>query len=699
MVNQGPPPNGQYQPMPLAGFQVTSIDETNGQIPPGNIIDISGYVSLPLGGPSAQPPIASTNNGSAERNGVWNRLGFRGNNKNKVPVLTQQNISNPMGSMPKGRISVPIGRILIKQEAYDKIKKETDDYSPSYPENLDPAPPLAASATERERQEYADKEAKKSSYRANWGQKKWQEVGGMLVGRYQLDKSVTPNSYTVIIEGYMPVERDGTLAEFSITRGDFAAFTPRMRQQFPGCILMGIYHSHPNHKVFHSGPDLLALGKDGGNLTEDYQISMVMDPIMDDVRNRPAEVGIFVDNKEIARFGYQKPLNGLQPKPTAQAATPSPAAAPMVQQPIISAPPPLVAPPLPSSKAGPLPGGLIAPPGYVPAPAQTHTPPATTNAGPASGHRNDPKRNVRNLNPASPTPAAPLPVSAAAVPPALDPDIVIAPQTTASPTISSPAPVSTGASIPNLREGIYAKLVRDALSNRTGLHQTPIFALEFSGPGPHDRTAQEILSRLGLHGIPYDLQPLPRGDGTFFGADLLFDSSCLNTPLTAPKVADVIHNMGLDNSVARPWPVPSELIASEYLYHFFQKLFPGSQPVYSNDVAHADLDHTGGTPRIALDMVSGAHVTASPQRATMTTPEDDALRVTIQNAKMGGWNNLSIKTDNDEHFKKTFKAFTDEKFTMDQATQDRAQRLGILSPQSSGGRQPAVPTRTSVFTS
>jgi len=662
-----PPPHGQG-PSPIVTF---NSEELNGVIKPEEVIDVSSYINLPLQNSSSQKKAAvkvdDLTNKKKRRSlsevvsKAFNRL-YGVPEEASVPLKPVNTINQPP--------TIPIGNILIKPKAYEQIKKWSDTHS----QGPDP--------------------------------QGWKEIGGALVGRRRLEPNGT---YTVLVEGYIPVPRPGSLAEFSITQQDFVVLQPKMRQRHPGCVLLGIYHSHPGHGVFHSGIDKLALGKSGGVLTEDFQISMVMDP-----RHRESQVGIFVDNAEVGRFAYQTPLNGFQSQPVVQTPIPPSPLIPAARQ----------TQPNLGNKAGLLPGGWQAPPGYMPAPATPRAaptaPPAgqfnnpannvgrlqggysspsgtipdpaslpttmspqvpdpTTNAGPPSGSKN-------KMGKLTATPATTPPVSTAAgVPPAADPNAVtVAPQTIVPSAGPQVAPISAGASVPDPNNGIneiYARLVREAIANRQALPQTPVFALEFSGPGPHNQAARDILAELRLQHLSpndYALRVQTREDGTPFGADFLFDASTANPPLTEEKVSDAITKLGLGN-VSRSWPVPSSLIASEYLYHSFQQLYPGTQPIYCNDVAHADIEHTGGAPRIALDMESGAHVMVSPHRATMTTPEDDALRLTIQNAKLGGWKNLVIKTDDDAHFKKTFEAFVAEGFSMDPATQQRAVALGIAT--------------------
>jgi len=137
------------------------------------------------------------------------------------------------------------------------------------------------------------------------------ETGGILIGTF---KPFEAGKFRVSVEAVLPME-DGTLAEFSITQAQFAQASPVMRQRWPGMVLVGIYHSHPGHQVFHSGLDQLALGKKGGLLVQPWQFSLVIDHISKQ-KYAYGYAGIFFDNVKSAEFGIEKPfpdMFGLTP--------------------------------------------------------------------------------------------------------------------------------------------------------------------------------------------------------------------------------------------------------------------------------------------------------------------------------------------------------------------------------------------------
>jgi proteasome lid subunit RPN8/RPN11 len=143
------------------------------------------------------------------------------------------------------------------------------------------------------------------------------ETGGILVGKYETETEGGVIVHVVDVDGCIPMQ-DGTLAEFSITQQGFATANALMRQQWKDQSLVGIYHTHPGHGVFHSEPDKQALGRRGGILTEPYQFSLVMDHVTR-TRSRPnGEIGIFLDNQEIGRFNLEAPfpeMFGASPEP------------------------------------------------------------------------------------------------------------------------------------------------------------------------------------------------------------------------------------------------------------------------------------------------------------------------------------------------------------------------------------------------
>jgi len=130
------------------------------------------------------------------------------------------------------------------------------------------------------------------------------ETGGILVGSF---RRTFQGDYFVFVDGCEPME-DGTLTTFSISRQQFATALPQMRARWPGMLVVGIYHSHPGHGVYHSELDRRALGKEGGVLVEPWQFSLVIDPLLRSAKFPQGAVGIFFDNVERGRFGIDEPF-------------------------------------------------------------------------------------------------------------------------------------------------------------------------------------------------------------------------------------------------------------------------------------------------------------------------------------------------------------------------------------------------------
>jgi len=627
------PPSGSQVPPTLNGpNQIPSLEvtiEELGVIPSDGVINTAAYIKLPVGNQNSQTVVAKVE-GKKKKQPISQSPLFKwlgGPQEKKAPVQT-----TTTGKPP----SVPISNILIRPEAYQLIKECTDQHAQGgSPQN-------------------------------------WKEVGGALYGYRRLELD---NTYTVVVQAFIPTQHPGSLAEFSITQNDWVYICAQKVKDYKDCGLIGIYHSHPGHRVFHSGVDDIGMKN---TLTEDFQISMIMDP-----KSHDSEVGIFVNAqaangkfKEIARFPYMEPLKGFQPKPAAQAAKPSPTAGPIVQQPPVSVPPPLVAPAQrPLSKVGLLPGGYNF--GMIPDPASLPAgmPPQTTNPISTATSLNGLPYKPGNVGRLGSVPTgAPPPVSTAAVPSAPDPGITLTPQVI-YPSASPVLPANGG--LHDLMERTCAKLVREAYTAKHGLHQIPLCGLELSNI-PDDNKMKDFLQRLGLTG-EYELSPI----GT--GADLIFDVSNARSSLTEDQIAKAAQDAGISSQ--RPLILLPETIGAEYFRHSIQQLFPGSQAAHCGNISHADLCHTQSGPSLALDMTSGAHVNISSNRATMTTPEDDALRATIETAKAGNWQNINIKAKSDADFAKTARAFLDAGFALDPDTQRRAMDLRIV-PATQAGRQP-----------
>ncbi len=124
------------------------------------------------------------------------------------------------------------------------------------------------------------------------------ETGGVLVGRFL---SLADGAYQVNVEGVIPMNA-GTLAEFSITQNQMLEVKGIMRERYPHLVLVGIYHSHPGHTVFHSNQDRVALGKKGGVLIEPWQFSLVIDHISTNRDFPQGSGGLFFDNIQQSHF-------------------------------------------------------------------------------------------------------------------------------------------------------------------------------------------------------------------------------------------------------------------------------------------------------------------------------------------------------------------------------------------------------------
>jgi len=141
------------------------------------------------------------------------------------------------------------------------------------------------------------------------------ETGGILVGRCE---QISGLKTIVFVEDCIQTQGlHSSLVEFQITKEDWAKALPEIRNRFENqtnITMVGVYHSHPGHGVFHSPTDQKSLGRSGGVLTQPWQFSLVIDHISQNPTGSRGlgTVGIFIDNEKIATLSPHDVLQALE---------------------------------------------------------------------------------------------------------------------------------------------------------------------------------------------------------------------------------------------------------------------------------------------------------------------------------------------------------------------------------------------------
>jgi proteasome lid subunit RPN8/RPN11 len=99
------------------------------------------------------------------------------------------------------------------------------------------------------------------------------ELGGFLLGGYYLDK--TP--YVEVRHFLEAVDVRSGAASLTFTHETWSAMTREVADQFPGELIVGWYHTHPQLQVFLSGYDLFIHRH---FFKEPWQVAMVVDPVL-----------------------------------------------------------------------------------------------------------------------------------------------------------------------------------------------------------------------------------------------------------------------------------------------------------------------------------------------------------------------------------------------------------------------------------
>lgn len=134
------------------------------------------------------------------------------------------------------------------------------------------------------------------------------EVGGVLIGKVHAGDPAV-----VTVEVADPArEVQASSVHITFTADSWEHWHRLLDEQYAGCVIVGWYHSHPNHGVFLSGHDTFI---QQNFFNEPWQVAVVIDP----VRN---EVGCFGwDRGEIAPLpeDHVSPPLRRWPRPVAEA--------------------------------------------------------------------------------------------------------------------------------------------------------------------------------------------------------------------------------------------------------------------------------------------------------------------------------------------------------------------------------------------
>lgn len=126
------------------------------------------------------------------------------------------------------------------------------------------------------------------------------EVGGVLIGRVN-----EGDPMVVMVEAAVPAhEAPASSVHITFTAESWEHWHRLLDEQYAGRVIVGWYHSHPNHGVFLSGHDTFI---QRNFFNEPWQVAVVIDP----VRN---EAGCFGwDSGEIARLPQDRVAPPLEP--------------------------------------------------------------------------------------------------------------------------------------------------------------------------------------------------------------------------------------------------------------------------------------------------------------------------------------------------------------------------------------------------
>jgi len=138
------------------------------------------------------------------------------------------------------------------------------------------------------------------------------EAGGILYGE------VTPvvgGKYVVNVREAVAVQGGASSrTQFTIGNQDWVtahAEIRRRRGDDHQLEVVGVYHSHPGHGIFHSATDAQSLGRKGGQFTAPYHFSMVVDHITRSGKSPHGRMGVLVDNVKVGEFNFEAPFPGL----------------------------------------------------------------------------------------------------------------------------------------------------------------------------------------------------------------------------------------------------------------------------------------------------------------------------------------------------------------------------------------------------
>lgn len=98
------------------------------------------------------------------------------------------------------------------------------------------------------------------------------EVGGFLLGGLHEDR----RDYVEIRKFFPAVDAESRAASLTFTHDTWANFHRQADEQFPGELIVGWQHTHPNFGVFLSGYDLFI---HRNFFSQPWQVALVVDPI------------------------------------------------------------------------------------------------------------------------------------------------------------------------------------------------------------------------------------------------------------------------------------------------------------------------------------------------------------------------------------------------------------------------------------
>jgi len=117
------------------------------------------------------------------------------------------------------------------------------------------------------------------------------ELGGFLIGGLHEDGG----AYVEVVHFLPAVDARSRAASLTFTHDTWSAMTRQVDQQFPGELVVGWQHTHPNLGVFLSGYDLFIHRH---FFSQPWQIAMVVDP-------RRKEMGFFQwANDKVRNCGF-----------------------------------------------------------------------------------------------------------------------------------------------------------------------------------------------------------------------------------------------------------------------------------------------------------------------------------------------------------------------------------------------------------